>query len=84
MKRREPRLLALERTAAEGHRNGESWFDTWAAIEPTLRQLVGWIAERPGMRSVRHWEVAYGRLVDVWATERADPAMVRVGGTAEL
>jgi hypothetical protein len=69
----EPELRELERQADDFHRGGGRWADFWLGTQPRLTRLVGFLAERPGLRSMRAYNTVVKHLTTVWAVGLEPP-----------
>ena len=71
LRRREPRLDAVERIAFHAHRDGLSWPDLLAQLAPELHSLVGHGAADPRLRSTGIYQVVIRHLTTCWAKGRS-------------
>lgn len=72
---KEPRLIAIERTAA---RNAQDW-PAWSAIKKSLVKLIGWdaITNDAQLATREAFEVAYDHLLRTWETTEREPVVWR-------
>ena len=63
----EPKLLDLETEADGAHRDALPWYDFLKLIERDLSELVGFMAQKPALRSTRAYEAVVKHLTSVWA-----------------
>ena len=69
----EPRLLALKRDLIAGRRERNYW-PAWSQASARLRQLVGWGADHPQLRTSAAYEVAYRHLLTAFDAGQEEAA----------
>ena len=72
IRRLAPALDEVERIALAGHRDGLTWPDVLAQVEPELFHLVGFAAADPRLRATGIYMATIRHLASAWAWGRSE------------